>query len=83
VVASDDADAIAVIHPHVVAHTGDFLRLDTRQKVGTFAQFLTRSGMPVFDTVTSMSLGGTWFTGGQAEKPGHPLTYALVSQALS
>ncbi|MGO4569118.1 GNAT family N-acetyltransferase [Rhizobium sp. 2YAF20] len=83
VVASDDADAIAVIHPHVVAHAGDFLRLDTRQKVGPFAQFLTRSGMPVFDTVTSMSLGGTWFTDGEVQKPGYPLTYALVSQALS
>lgn len=82
-VASDDADAIVVIHPHVAAHEGDFLRLDTRQRAGTFPEFLTRSGLPVFDTVTSMSLGGTWFADGQAAKPGHPLTYALVSQALS
>jgi GNAT superfamily N-acetyltransferase len=83
VVACDDADAIAVVHPHITAHAGDFLRLDTRQTASAFPEFLARSGLAVFDTVTSMSFGGAWLTDGHTEKPGHPLTYALVSQALS
>jgi GNAT superfamily N-acetyltransferase len=82
VVACDDADAIAVVHPHITAHAGDFLRLDTRQTAGAFPEFLARSGLAVFDTVTSMSLGGTWLTDGRVEITGPLLTYALVSQAL-
>ncbi|ABC94224.1 putative acetyltransferase protein (plasmid) [Rhizobium etli CFN 42] len=82
VVASSDADAIAVVHPHALEHTGSFLRLDTREKVGIFADFLSRCGLAVFDFVTTMSLGDPWLPspGGQV---GHrPKTYALVSQAL-
>lgn len=80
VVAANDADAIAVIHPLIAAHVGQFLRIDTRQDAGAFADFLAQSGLPVFDTVTSMSLGGDWLDASptQAQK-----TYALVTQALS
>lgn len=82
VVASDDADAIAVTEPHVVAHAGHFLRLDTRNKTGSFAERLTHWGLPVFDTVTSMSLGGPWLVG-KDEQPDGPMIYALINQALS
>ncbi len=81
VVACDDEDAIAVTRPFVAEHAGRFLRLDTRQKDGRFAEFLSRCGMPVFDTVTTMSLGQRWV----AEDPGparRPRIYALASQAL-
>lgn len=83
VVAGNDADAIAVTYPHVEAHAGTFLRIDTRQATGDFAEFLTRSGLPVFDTVTSMSLGGPWLLGEGPEGNDKPFTYGLVSQALS
>lgn len=79
VVASGDEDAIAVTRPHVRAHAGRFLRLDTRQGPGDFASFLSASGLPVFDTVTTMSLGRAWLP---RARGGQPITYGLVSQAL-
>lgn len=82
VVASNDVDAIAVTHPHVVDHYGRFLRLDTRQKTGAFPEFLTRCGLPVYDTVTSMSLGRRWLPVEEDTAQTPPKTYALVSQAL-
>ncbi|ASY72077.1 N-acetyltransferase [Sinorhizobium fredii] len=80
VVAANDADAIAVTRPHVADHAGSFLRLDTRQKSGAFAEFLAQSGLPVFDTVTSMSLRRPWLV----EKTGSetPIIYGLATQAL-
>lgn len=81
VVAVDDDDAIAVTAPHVKTHAGAFLRIDTRQAMGDFAEFLTQSGMPVFDTVTSMSLGGRWLLDRPGDEP-RPTIYGLVSQAL-
>jgi len=49
VVAANDADAIAVTRLHVADHAGSFLRLDTRQKSGAFAEFLAQS---VFSSTT-------------------------------
>ncbi|OAP36358.1 GNAT family acetyltransferase [Sinorhizobium glycinis] len=79
-VAANDEDAIAVTRPHVADHAGNFLRLDTRQKSGPFAEFLAQSGLPVYDTVTSMSLRRPWLpeeAGSEA-----PIIYALATQAL-
>ncbi|WP_298957612.1 GNAT family N-acetyltransferase [uncultured Methylobacterium sp.] len=78
-VAACDGDAIAVGRPHVAAQAGRFLRLDTRRADGPFAAFLARSGLAVFDTLTTMSLGRSW----PAPEPDGPVTYALASQALS
>ncbi|NGO50820.1 GNAT family N-acetyltransferase [Allomesorhizobium camelthorni] len=82
VVAETDEDAIAVIRPHVAGHAGRFLRLDTRQQTGAFPEFLARSGLQIFDTVTSMWLDRPLTVG--EGKPGgkHLLTYALASQTL-
>jgi GNAT superfamily N-acetyltransferase len=82
VIASNDADAIAVTYPHVVDHAGNFLRLDTRQKAGAFSEFLTHSGLSVYDTLTSMSLGRRWLTSENDAAGSRPTTYALVSQTL-
>nr|WP_320197532.1 GNAT family N-acetyltransferase [Agrobacterium sp. rho-13.3]MDX8306359.1 GNAT family N-acetyltransferase [Agrobacterium sp. rho-13.3]MDX8307310.1 GNAT family N-acetyltransferase [Agrobacterium sp. rho-13.3] len=83
VVASNETDAIAVIHPHIVEHAGKFLRIDTREETGAFAHYLAQSGMTVYDTVTTMSLGGTWMHDGEAETGAAPKTWALASQAFS
>jgi GNAT superfamily N-acetyltransferase len=82
VVAETDEDAIAVTRPHVLDHAGRFLRLDTRQQAGAFPDFLARSGLRIFDTVTSMWLGRPSTVG--EGKPGgkRPLIYALASQTL-
>jgi hypothetical protein len=57
VVANNDGDAIAVIRPHVAGYAGRFLRLDTSQHGGPYSKFVDRSGLSVFDTVTTMRLG--------------------------
>nr|WP_238314092.1 GNAT family N-acetyltransferase [Methylobacterium crusticola] len=80
-VAVCDADAVAVARPHVAARAGCFLRLDTRQRTGAFRAFVLGSGMPVHDTVTTMSRGRPWPVRGGASG-GMPATYALTSQAL-
>lgn len=81
VVAASDAEAIAVVAPHVAAHANGFLRLDTHCEGGAFAGFLSRSGMPVFDTVLTMSLKGDGPESHAAAIEG-PITYGLASQAL-
>jgi GNAT superfamily N-acetyltransferase len=80
VVASADEDAIAVIGPHVAEHAGRYLRIDTRRAEGAFPAFLARCGLPVYDTVTTMSLGRRWVP--RELRPGDPITYGLASQAL-
>lgn len=81
VVASDDADAIAVVSPHIRDHEGRFLRLDTHFEAGDFALFVVRSGLAVFDTVLTMSHGKRLadFATGEAHAP---VTYSLISQTL-
>lgn len=84
VVAANDKDAIAVIRPHIERHAGSFVRLDTRQQSGDFADFLTASGVIVYDTVTSMSKNGNWLQyGTDAAGTKLPVIYALATQALS
>lgn len=81
VVAESDAEAVAVVQPHLMHHSGSFLRIDTHMDNGEFAAFLSHSGMPVFDTVLTMSMGKRLadFTVGGA---GRAMTYALASQTL-
>ena len=81
VVAANDADAIAVTRPHVSDHVGSFLRLDTREKNGSFANFLAHCGLFVFDTVTSMSLGRNW-PPARMQDFSTPRTYGLASHTL-
>ncbi|TPK99098.1 GNAT family N-acetyltransferase [Mesorhizobium sp. B2-4-14] len=81
VVAESDTDAIAIVRPHVADHSGSFLRVDTHMDSREFAAFLSNAGMPVFDTVLTMSLGkrlADFSVGGSAT----PKTYALASQTL-
>lgn len=80
IVAFSEDDAIAVARPHVAAHAGSFLRLDTHFDTGAFARFVQQCGLPIYDTVTTMTLGegagyGTRHAGDQA-------TFALASQSM-
>ncbi|MBT9371273.1 GNAT family N-acetyltransferase [Rhizobium sp. CSW-27] len=90
IVASGDADAVAVLRPHVERHAGSFLRTDTRQQAGLFSEFLPSCGMLVYDTVTSMSLHGPWLArreahdgAGDEGEGDRPIVYGLATQALS
>lgn len=57
IVAADAADAAAVTAPHLAAHRGHYLRIDTRETEGPFVDLLNASGLRPRDTVTSMTLG--------------------------
>lgn len=81
VVAESDADAVAVVRPHVADHSGSFLRIDTHMDNGDFAAFLSHSGMPVFDTVLTMSMGRR-LDDFVVDGTSAPTTYALASQTL-
>lgn len=81
VVAESDADAVAIVRPHVADHSGSFLRIDTHMDHGEFAAFLSHSGMPVFDTVLTMSLGKR-LSDFAIDGAVAPVTYALASQTL-
>ncbi|MCM2292702.1 GNAT family N-acetyltransferase [Allorhizobium sp. BGMRC 0089] len=81
IVAGDDADAIAVLAPHLREAEGRFLRLDTHFSTGDFALVATGSGLSLFDTVLTMSKGKS-LADFLAEGAHPPLTYALVSQTL-
>ncbi|OHV81934.1 GNAT family N-acetyltransferase [Ensifer sp. LCM 4579] len=81
VVATDDAEAVAVVRPHALDHAGSFLRLDTHRTGGAFAGFLSDAGMSVFDTVLTMSLTREGIEERAAATEG-TVTYALASQAL-
>jgi GNAT superfamily N-acetyltransferase len=81
VVAANDEDAIAVVRPHVLEHDGSFLRLDTHRESGDFATFLMESGLPVFDTMLTMSLGKPLADFVQ-DVANPPVTYALASHTL-
>jgi hypothetical protein len=75
VVANNQADGVAVIRPHVIDHAGRFLRLDTREKDSALPEFLARSGLPVYDTVTTpcrSAAPGRWRLKARRHKsPGH------------
>ncbi|PBB88194.1 MULTISPECIES: GNAT family N-acetyltransferase [unclassified Mesorhizobium] len=81
VMANTDDDAIAVVRPHVVEHSGSFLRVDTHMESGKFAAFLSNSGMPVFDTVLTMSRGKRLADYAAGDSP-PTSAYALASQTL-
>ena len=81
VVAESDADAVAIVRPHVADHSGSFLRIDTHMDQGEFAAFLSHSGMPVFDTVLTMSLGKR-LSDFAIDGATPAMTFALASQTL-
>lgn len=76
IVAEDDAMAIALLAPHVDAHQGEFLRVDTAQEQGAFGAFLESCGLTIFDSVTTMIRGRKHGATGAAR------TFGLVNQAL-
>jgi len=81
VVAGLDEDAVAVVRPHVDAHDGRFLRLDTHLDDGVFPLFVARSGLRIHDTVLTMSLGAP-LADPATRGLDRPVTFALATQAL-
>ena len=72
---------IAVVRPHVLEHDGLFLRLDTHREHGDFVTFLMENGLPVFDTMLTMSFGKR-LADFVPDEANPPVTYALASHTL-
>jgi GNAT superfamily N-acetyltransferase len=76
IVAMDDSMAVALLQPHLLAHSGTFLRLDTPVPDGAFTRALERVGLIEVSTVVSMARG-------EHRTPAAPhRLYAILNQAL-
>jgi len=79
IVANNDCDAIHLTAVHLRDLVGRFARVDTREQMGPFADFLQQSGLAMSDTVTTMSKGLRFLN----RKENEPWVYGLAGHALS
>lgn len=79
VVATGHDDAINLTAVHLQSLRGNFVRVDTREKDGPYAEFLQQSGLMVAETVTTMSKGRPFLH----RTEGGPWVYGLAGHALS
>ncbi|GLS20226.1 hypothetical protein GCM10007874_32430 [Labrys miyagiensis] len=78
IVAKSDGDALHLAAVHLKDLAGQFVRVDTREETGAFAEFLRESGLGVYETVTTMSKGRHFLNRTNNE----PWIYGLASHAL-
>jgi hypothetical protein len=79
IVARNDQDALHLTAVHLKTLQGRFVRVDTRERDGVFAEFLQQSGLGIAETVTTMSKGRRFLN---RENDG-PWVYGLAGHALS
>jgi GNAT superfamily N-acetyltransferase len=79
IIASNDCDAIHLTAVHLKDLVGQFVRVDTREQMGLFADFLQQSRLGMTDTVTTMSKGRRFLN----RKQNEPWVYGLAGHALS
>ncbi|MVT51896.1 GNAT family N-acetyltransferase [Bradyrhizobium yuanmingense] len=79
IVASNDCDAIHLTAVHLRDLAGQFVRVDTREQTGLFADFLQQSRLAITETVTTMSKGRPFLN----RKENEPWVYGLAGHALS
>jgi GNAT superfamily N-acetyltransferase len=79
IVARNDEDAVHLTAVHLRDLSGRFVRVDTREKDGMFAEFLQQSGLGVAETVTTMSKGRRFLN----RETGESWIYGLAGHALS
>lgn len=75
VIAANDHDAIHLTAVHLQSLKGAFARVDTREKDSAYADFLAKSGLVLFGTVTTMSKGRPFLR----RKPDGPWVYGLAA----
>jgi hypothetical protein len=81
VVATTDADAIAVVRPLLAERRSTFVRLDTHLEEGSFPALLSEGGLAIYDTVLTMSLGKRLAAFAQDAATPY-ITYGLASHTL-
>jgi GNAT superfamily N-acetyltransferase len=79
IVAGNDEDAIQLAAWHLRSLNGRHARIDTREEDGPFAQFITQCGLPVSETVITMSKGRRFLN----RTVDAPWVYGLAGHALS
>lgn len=79
VVARNDQDAVHLTAIHLKRLAGQFVRVDTRERDGLFAEFLQQSGLGIAETVTTMSKGRRFLN----REDNGPWVYGLAGHALS
>ena len=79
IIASNDCDAIHLTAVHLKDLAGQFVRVDTREQTGLFADFLQQSRLGIAETVTTMSKGRRFLN----RKENEPWVYGLAGHALS
>ncbi|MET3524451.1 GNAT family N-acetyltransferase [Mesorhizobium sp. M4B.F.Ca.ET.017.02.2.1] len=79
IVARDELDAIHLTAVHLKNLIGRFVRVDTREKDGAFAEFLQQSGLYIAESVTTMSKGRRFLN----REHNEPWVYGLASHAFS
>lgn len=79
IVASNDCDAIHLTAVHLKNLAGQFVRVDTREQTGLFADFLQQSRLGMTETVITMSKGRRFLN----RKENEPWVYGLAGHALS
>ncbi|BCH33007.1 N-acetyltransferase [Mesorhizobium sp. L-8-10] len=79
VIAGNDQDAVHLTAVHLKKLQGRFVRVDTRERDGVFAEFLEQSGLGVAETVTTMSKGRRFLN----REDNGPWVYGLAGHALS
>jgi GNAT superfamily N-acetyltransferase len=79
IIASNDSDAIHLTAVHLRDLAGQFVRVDTREQTGLFADFLQQSRLGINETVTTMSKGKRFLN----RKDNEPWVYGLAGHALS
>jgi hypothetical protein len=78
-VAKNDHDAIQLTALHLKKLAGRFIRVDTREREGVFADFLEQAGLGSGETVTTMSKGRRFLNREKDEA----WVYGLAGHALS
>ena len=79
IVAQNDEDAIQLAAWHLRSLEGQHARIDTREENGPFAEFILQCGLPVSETVTTMSKGRRFLN----RTADAPWVYGLAGHALS
>ena len=74
-IAPDAEAAVALLSPHVRAHAGAFLRIDTPESSGPLVAFVEASGLANVDVSVTM-------TRGQPRRIGPARVFTLANQAL-
>lgn len=79
IVASNDEDAIQLTAWHLRAMKGHYVRIDTREETGPFAEFLAQCEMTIAENTFTMSKGRRFLNRTTAA----PWVYGLAGHALS